>query len=52
MQRHQDDAELLEYICAEVADLPSYGYRRIWANLRRRAEQGGPPRVNAKRVCA
>ncbi|HBW7829675.1 TPA: IS3 family transposase [Klebsiella pneumoniae] len=50
MQRHRDDAELLEHIRAEVADLPSYGYRRIWANLRRRSEQEGLPRVNAKRV--
>ncbi|TKI02454.1 IS3 family transposase, partial [Martelella alba] len=49
-QRHQDDAELLEHILAQVADLPGYGYRRIWANLRRRSEQEGLPRVNAKRV--
>ncbi|MXP50277.1 hypothetical protein FD733_15735 [Pantoea sp. Eser] len=35
---------------AEVTDLPSYGYRRIWANLRRRSEQEGLTVTNAKRV--
>ena len=49
-QQHQDDAELRVRIHAEVADLPSYGYRRVWANLRRRSEQEGLPMVNAKRV--
>ncbi len=49
-QRRQDDSELLVRIRAEVADLPSYGYRRVWALLRRRAEQEKSPVVNAKRV--
>ncbi len=32
-----------------VADLPTYGYRRVWALLRR-VGQDGLPVVNAKRV--
>ncbi|MPW22471.1 IS3 family transposase [Paraburkholderia sp. CNPSo 3157] len=30
--------------------LPTYGYRRAWALLRRRRDAVGRPRVNAKRV--
>lgn len=41
-----DDAALVERIKASVSDLPSYGYRRVWALLRRQAE----PVVNVKRV--
>ena len=33
-----------------VADLPTYGYRRVWALLRRESERDGLPVVNAKRV--
>jgi putative transposase len=33
-----------------VADLPTYGYRRAWALLRRSRDVLGQPRVNAKRV--
>ena len=45
-----DDAQLLDDIRRQIAELPSYGYRRACALLNReRAAQGGP-RVNAKRV--
>ena len=44
------DAGLLEDIRRQIAELPSYGYRRACALVNReRAAQGGP-RVNAKRV--
>jgi len=43
------DAELLAAIQALVADLPSYGCRRIHALLRRQAEQEGRAAPNAKR---
>ena len=33
-----------------MAQLPTYGYRRIWALLRGSREQTGAPCVNAKRV--
>ncbi len=33
-----------------MADLPTYGYRRVWALLRRESERDGLPVVNAKRV--
>jgi putative transposase len=44
------DAELLAAIQALVADLPSYGYRRVHALLRRQAECEGRPAPNVKRV--
>ena len=44
-----DDAALVDRIRG-TADLPSYGYRRVWALLRRQAEQQAQPAVNAKRV--
>ncbi|MDA4193503.1 IS3 family transposase, partial [Escherichia coli] len=31
-------------------DLPTFGYRRVWALLRRESERDGLPVVNAKRV--
>ena len=44
------DAQLLDDIRRQIAELPSYGYRRACALINReRAAQGGP-RVNAKRV--
>lgn len=45
-----DDTELVEEIHAHVAHLPTYGYRRIWALLRRSREMVGAPCINHKRV--
>ncbi|AEJ06554.1 putative transposase for insertion element [Stutzerimonas stutzeri] len=45
-RRIPDDTALVERIKASISDLPSYGYRRVWALLRRQAE----PVVNVKRV--
>jgi putative transposase len=33
-----------------MQELPSYGYRRVWALLRRQSEATRQPVVNAKRV--
>ena len=44
------NAELLAAIQALVADLPTYGYRRVHALLRRDAEREGRPAPNVKRV--
>ncbi|WP_418291960.1 IS3 family transposase [Methylobacterium durans] len=44
------DAELLGAIQALIADLPTYGYRRVHALLRRQAERDGRPAPNVKRV--
>lgn len=49
-QSRFDDAAMLSRINAVVADLPTYGYRLVWALLRRESEQDGQPVVNAKRV--
>ncbi len=35
---------------AAIVDLPTYGYRRVHALLRRQAERDGRPPPNAKRV--
>ena len=48
--RVTDDTELVGEIQAHVAHLPTYGYRRIWALLRRTRELVGAPRTNHKRV--
>lgn len=45
-----DDTAVLSRINTAVADLPTYGYRRVWALLRRESERDGLPVVNAKRV--
>nr|WP_244207880.1 IS3 family transposase [Paraburkholderia hospita] len=45
-----DDKPLVAELQEVVADLPTYGYRRAWALLRRRRDALGRPRVNAKRV--
>lgn len=40
-----DDTSRIEQIRTAVTDLPSHGYRRVWALLRRQAErQAQPPR--------
>ena len=44
------DAELVADIRALVADLPTYGYRRVLALLRRQAEKTGRKAPNPKRV--
>jgi putative transposase len=45
------DDELVERIKAVIADMPTYGYRRVHALLRRAAhEGGGTPAPNHKRV--
>ena len=44
------EAELLEGIKAVIAEMPIYGYRRVHAVLRRRAEANGEPPPNHKRV--
>ena len=33
-----------------IGEPPTYGYRRVWALLRRQAELDGMPAINAKRV--
>ncbi|WP_155121948.1 IS3 family transposase [Burkholderia ubonensis] len=48
--RVTNDARLVEEIQAHVAHLPTYGYRRVWALLRRSREQSGAPCINVKRV--
>lgn len=45
-----DDMPLVTELRGLVADLPTYGYRRIWALLRRSRDAQAQPRVNAKRV--
>lgn len=45
-----DDVPLVAELRDLIADLPSYGYRRAWALLRRQRDRLGEPRVNAKRV--
>lgn len=44
------EAELLEQIKAVIAAMPTYGYRRVHAILRRRAEESGEQPPNHKRV--
>lgn len=44
------DAELLAELRREIAQLPSYGYRRACALVNRQRAARGAPRVNAKRV--
>lgn len=44
------DAELLTRILAIISDMPGYGYRRVWAVLRKQSRNEGLPLVNAKRV--
>ncbi|WP_432324345.1 IS3 family transposase [Yersinia enterocolitica] len=48
--RYTDDTDVLLRIHHVVGELPTYGYRRVWALLRRQAELDGMPMINAKRV--
>ena len=46
----QPDGELIATIGTLIADLPTYGYRRVHALLRRQAEANGCAAPNPKRV--
>ncbi|EFE9205296.1 IS3 family transposase [Escherichia coli] len=48
--RHSDDTDVLLRIHHVIGELPTYGYRRVWALLRRQTELDGMPAINAKRV--
>ncbi|WP_338384630.1 IS3 family transposase [Escherichia coli] len=48
--RHSDDTDVILRIHHVIGELPTYGYRRVWALLRRQAELDGMPAINAKRV--
>ncbi|MEF4140629.1 IS3 family transposase [Escherichia coli] len=48
--RHSDNTDMLLRIHHVIGELPTYGYRRVWALLRRQAELDGMPAINAKRV--
>ncbi len=48
--RHTDDTDVLLRIHHVIGELPTYGYRRVWALLRRQAELDGMPAINTKRV--
>ncbi|HCO3960573.1 TPA: IS3 family transposase [Escherichia coli] len=48
--RHSDDTDVLLRIYHVIGELPTYGYRRVWALLRRQAELDGMPAINAKRI--
>ncbi|GAB5100271.1 hypothetical protein YK56LOC_59880 [Caballeronia sp. HLA56] len=48
--RKTDDAGIVDEIRLLVADLPSYGYRRVWGLLRSERELRCEAPVNAKRV--
>ena len=45
-----DDADLLAELRQEIAELPSYGYRRASALVNRQRAARGASRVNAKRA--
>ena len=46
----RDDVQLLAELRQEIAELPSYGYRRACALVNRQRMARGAPRVNAKRA--
>jgi putative transposase len=46
----QPEAHLLAEIKAVIGDMPTYGYRRVWAVLRRAAEAQGLQPPNHKRI--
>ncbi|EHX0600860.1 IS3 family transposase [Escherichia coli] len=48
--RHTDNTDVLRRIHHVIGELPTYGYRRVWALLRRQTELDGMPAINAKRV--
>ena len=50
LSRHTDDTDVLRRIHHVIGELPTYGYRRVWALLRRQTELDGMPAINAKRI--
>ncbi|ENB6578925.1 IS3 family transposase [Escherichia coli] len=48
--RKPDDTDALSRIHTVIGDLPTYGYRRVWALLRRQSETDDMAVINAKRV--
>ena len=48
--RPTQDEALVAAIQAHIGQLPSYGYRRVWALVRRDQERRQEPPINAKRV--
>ena len=46
----QDDSDALARIHNVIDKPPTYGYRRVWAILRRRSENEGIATINTKRV--
>lgn len=49
-RRPQDDNGALAHIHNVIDKLPTYGYRRVWAMLRRQSEHENIAMINAKRV--
>ncbi|MCB3003404.1 IS3 family transposase [Klebsiella quasipneumoniae] len=49
-KRKPDDTDALALIHTVIGDLPTYGYRRVWALLRRQSETDDMAVINAKRV--
>lgn len=49
-KRKPDDTEALARIHTVIGDLPTYGYRRVWALLRRQSETDDMAVINTKRV--
>jgi putative transposase len=49
-KRKPDDTDALARIHTVIGDLPTYGYRRVWALLRRQSESDDMAVINAKRV--
>lgn len=49
-KRQIDDADVLERIHGVVGEVPTYGYRRVWALLRRESETLAVAVFNSKRV--
>lgn len=43
------DGALVEAIQANIGQLPGYGYRRVWALMRRDRERRQEPPINVKR---
>lgn len=46
----QPEADLVDEIKAVISEIPTYGYRRVWAVLRRAAEAQGFQPPNHKRI--
>ncbi|RAP72095.1 IS3 family transposase [Candidatus Erwinia dacicola] len=49
-ERLSDDREILMRIQRIIAGVPTYGYRRVWALLRRESESEGLTSANARKV--